>query len=71
MRHINIKDTFPNIRDNNDIQWIKLKLKWYSLIHRKGGRCSKCGESNFSVLEFHHTDPDKKDDQISYLIMGL
>ena len=69
MKYIDIKKEF-NYTIDAEKQWIRLKLRWYSLLHANGGRCIKCGESNFSCLEFHHRDPNVKDDQISNLIMG-
>ena len=69
MKYIDIGKEF-NCNSNVDRQWIRLKLRWYSLLHTNGGRCIKCGELDFSCLEFHHRDPNVKDDQISNLIMG-
>jgi len=69
MKYIGIRKEFKCITDA-DKQWLRLKLRWYSLLHSNGGKCIKCGESDFSCLEFHHRDPEAKDDQISNLIMG-
>ena len=27
-------------------------------------KCSKCGEADFSCLDFHHSDPSRKDDGV-------
>ena len=41
------------------------KIKKMS-VEYKGGKCEICGyDKCFRALEFHHTDPDKKDFQIS------
>ncbi len=36
--------------------------------YKKNCKCSKCGESRWWVLDFHHVDPDKKEDSIHNLL---
>ena len=35
---------------------------------KKGGKCVKCNESREHLLDFHHLDPSKKDDNIPTII---
>ena len=35
---------------------------------KKTLKCSICGEDRWWVLDFHHTDPNKKEKHISHLI---
>ena len=36
--------------------------------YKKTLKCSICGENRWWVLDFHHTDPNKKEKHISHLI---
>jgi hypothetical protein len=36
--------------------------------YKKSLQCAKCGESRYYVLDFHHTEPDKKDGNISEML---
>lgn len=35
---------------------------------RKSLKCSKCGESRFYCLDFHHIDPNEKETEVTKLI---
>lgn len=59
-----------NVSHNKDWQWIRLKLRWVHLLSLKGLKCQICGENDIICLEFHHRDPNEKENQISYLNMG-
>lgn len=37
-------------------------------VKRLGGKCKKCGESRPHVLDFHHINPNEKDDTPSRLL---
>ena len=43
-------------------RWKQRKIKY---IQQLGGKCQSCGleltDSNFSVFDFHHTDPQEKE----------
>ena len=55
IKHIKVREYDRNKRKEN-------KLRAISLF---GGKCSLCGYNKCSAaLDFHHTDPNKKDDDI-------
>ena len=37
-------------------------------VKRLGGKCKKCGESRPHILDFHHINPNEKDDTPSRLL---
>ena len=39
----------------------KHRQKWSALMHSDQLKCSVCGYKNFVALDFHHTEPGKKD----------
>lgn len=46
----------------------KFILRWakrYRATQELGGKCSKCGEDDIFVLDFHHTNPEEKEYGIS------
>ena len=53
-----------------DSEYILRWAKRIRAINLLGGRCNSCGESDIRFLEFHHKNPDDKDDGISYLTKG-
>ena len=42
-------------------------LQWYEGL-KQTLRCQSCGESRWWVLDFHHTNPNEKDDDIADLV---
>lgn len=56
------------IRASDRRRRLENKLKAVELL---GGKCCKCGYNRFhGALEFHHTDPSKKDTTIKNVISG-
>lgn len=51
------------IRKNRNREWLAS--------FKKGKVCSKCGISDFRVLDFHHIDPSKKEFSISFNYLNL
>ena len=43
------------------------RKEWYNTI-MKDKCCVKCGESDIACLDWHHTDPTKKEAAVSYLL---
>ena len=49
-----------------ELATLKNQKRKIKAVEYKGGKCELCGyDKNISALEFHHTDPDKKDFTIS------
>lgn len=44
------------------------ELKVWFWDYKSQLKCSICGEDHPACIEFHHTDPSKKDSTISYLV---
>ena len=44
----------------------QLRAEWY--LFKSALKCIKCGFSHIAALDFHHTDPSKKDGIVSKLI---
>lgn len=44
------------------------KLKAWFREYTKDFSCLKCGESDNSCLDFHHLDPDVKEEPVSHLL---
>ena len=42
---------------------------WYRDL-KKDLSCQECGENHIACLEFHHTDPDKKDGKVSRMVLA-
>jgi len=49
-------------------QYINIWARKIALIHKLGGKCSKCGNKNILILEFHHINNSNKNDDLSSLI---
>ena len=45
----------------------KRKKEWYKDL-MKDKSCTKCGESDIACLDWHHTDPTKKEGSVSFLL---
>lgn len=57
------RNKYNNMRKNNKIE---LKIE---CINYLGGKCSKCGyNKNLAAIDFHHLNPNSKEDTISNLI---
>lgn len=46
---------------------LRLRNRKYILEIKKKGRCSVCGEADYRVLQFHHSDPSQKEHKIAAL----
>jgi hypothetical protein len=46
----------------------KLKIKKWFRDYKKGFKCSRCFEAHPAVIDFHHKDSSKKDDDIAYFV---
>jgi hypothetical protein len=46
-----------------------INKKWVDDLKNKS-KCVKCGENHPACLDFHHRDPEMKDNTISYLVAG-
>ena len=54
-----------------EYQRARLKNTKAKLVAMFGGKCSKCGYDRcYAALEFHHSDPSKKETGISRLLTG-
>lgn len=54
---------------SNSITIIRKKAKQLG-IEKRGGKCRKCGETRFYVLDFHHINTDEKSSELSDLAKG-
>ena len=52
----------PGVRLERNKQTIKRKSEWINSFKSIG--CNKCGEKRYWLLDFHHTDPNKKEGNI-------
>ena len=39
--------------------------------YKKTKSCERCGYSDYRALQWHHTDPNNKDGELSYLFMNM
>ena len=47
----------------------KERSEWWTEF-RKVFKCTRCGNSDFRVLDLHHIDPKGKDDEVSNLVQA-
>ena len=52
---------------NKAVKYKQEFRKWFAE-YKSTLSCEKCGESKYWLLDFHHTDPSKKDAEISKLV---
>lgn len=54
---------------SNSITLIRKKAKMIG-IEKLGGKCFKCGENKFYLLDFHHRNPEEKEGELSDFSKG-
>ena len=47
-----------------------IKIKLWLIEYKKTLKCEECGEDDHICLDFHHTNPDEKDMNVSALVYG-
>lgn len=65
-----MKESNQNKISKSDDQYALKMSKRFRAIEHLGGKCVKCGDSNFIHLDFHHVDPKTKQVMISRASQG-
>lgn len=68
--HFIPKSTIRWMGGRKGLESLTNRQKWMKIIKERGlDRCSRCGYNRcFDAIDFHHTDPTKKREQISSLM---
>lgn len=62
-------DCVPSGLNSQEMTHHKRRSAKHHAVIKLGGKCQKCGETREHILNFHHLNPQEKDDGLSNLLV--